>query len=289
MYHRVVDDQVDLSSNSYNQAGAAISRTKFIKQIKLLQKRYSIISLEEIVKCLQKEKTLPPNACALSFDDGYKDHYQNVFPILKVLKIPAIFFITGNCIAGTGKVRWLDKYYYIIDNTPLKGCNVKFQNNIPHEVNETDGFTLHSLKKNIRNSSNKEKDKIINDLAEILQVALDLDNLNKSLYLSEENILEMMNFGMNFGAHSMTHSDLGQLNFKEAKCEIVESGDIIRAITSKKEIAFAYPFGGPKTYNGKIIKVLRSNNFLCACTSIPGLNTETTPLFELRRIAGEKI
>ena len=117
---------------------------------------------------------------------------------------------------------------------------------------------------------------------------LNLDNLNKYLYLTKENILEMMNHGMDFGAHSMTHSDLGQLDLEEAKREIVESGDIIRTITNKKEVSFAYPFGGPKTYNKKIIKILRSNNFLCACTSIPGLNMKNTPLFELRRIAGEK-
>lgn len=293
MYHRVVEDNTELYFNSYNKAGVAISLTEFTKQIRSLQKNYSITHLKDIVRCLEKRKILPPNACALSFDDGYQDHYQNVFPVLKRLKIPATFFIVGDCIAGNGRVRWLDKYYYILDNSPFRKNNIELQNKLSgfyHELNKKhkDKFKLEFLKEFIRNSPNKEKNEIINDLAKVLQTKIDLHNLNESLYLSEKNILEMMSCGMDIGAHSMTHPDLGQLNFEETKHEIIESGNVIRTITNKEEVAFAYPFGGPKTYNKEMIEVLRANNFLCACTSIPGLNTDSTSLFELKRIAGEK-
>ncbi len=292
MYHRVVDNDCNfISSNIYNQAGTTISTATFIKQIKLLQKQYSIISLRELVSRLQESRILPLNVCALTFDDGYKDHYQNVFPILKKLEIPATFFVIGACIAGSGRVRWLDKYYYILDHALLKYHDIELENilsYIYYKFNKKDEnkFTPNLLKNFIRGSLNK--DKIINYLARILQVKIDSKKINQSLYLSRDNILEMMNYGMDFGAHSMTHPDLSKLNFRQAQYEIMQSGDIIREITRQRKIAFAYPFGGPKTYNKKIMKILRSNNFLCACTSIPELNTRSTPLFELRRIGGEK-
>lgn len=294
MYHRVTDEKLNKPYDGYNRAGIVIPVRKLIEQIKNLKKEYLILRLDNIVHCIRQGIKLPHKICAITFDDGFIDHYQNVFQILKRFKISATFFITGDCIAGTNKVRWIDKYYYILNNTPLKRCRVKLHkelSNIYYKFSKKDGnkFTLKSLDLLLRNSSSQQRDEIINDLAETLQVTLNLNNLNKSLYLSNEDIFEMVKYGMDFGAHSMTHSDLGQLDLKEVKREITESGNIIRTITNKKEIAFAYPFGGPETYNEKIIEILYSNDFLYACTSIPEFNTESIPLFELRRMPGETI
>ena len=85
-------------------------------------KRYSIISLNEL-PLSKGQGTIPHNSCVLTFDDGYIDHYK----MSSCTKIEASsdFFITGDGIAGTKKVRWLDKFYYILDNTPYKGNKEK--------------------------------------------------------------------------------------------------------------------------------------------------------------------
>ncbi|MBI3308962.1 MAG: polysaccharide deacetylase family protein [Candidatus Melainabacteria bacterium] len=286
MYHRVLRKKDISLCSSYIEAGTVLSLEDFVIQIKLLKKYYSIISLNQFVDYINRQVLLPNNSCILSFDDGYIDHYKNVFPVLKKMEMPATFFIIGDCIAGTKKVRWLDKYYYILDNTPLKKSGAKLNERLSHFyriiTDKNQPFEINLLKKFIRNSP--KKGKIINELATTLEVKLNPDILNKKFYLSRGHIKEMMANRMEFGAHSMSHPDLGLLSFSEAKKEILDSGKIIREMTNKNVTPFAYPFGGNSTYNKRIVEFLKSNQFSCACTSIPGLNDQRTPLFELKRI-----
>ena len=286
MYHRILNNKDIGSFSSYCEVNSVLEISDFNEQINFLNKIYSIISLSKLIAYLKGEANISSNSCVISFDDGYIDHYQNVFPILKELGLPAVFFIVGDCISGTKKVRWLDKFYYILDNTPYKKDSGKFNDIMSSfyktEIKQDDQYEYSKLKKFIRNSS--EKNIIIDRLSLVLDVKLDLDELNKKLYLSKENILEMLNNGMEFGAHSMSHPDLNIVTPKNAEKEIISSGIIIRDLTNKEEIPFAYPFGGQKTYSENIIQILKENNFSCACTSTPGLNERNTPIFELKRI-----
>ncbi len=286
MYHRILSKKdIDLFS-SYSEIGSALEISDFIAQINFLNEKYSIISLSKLIAYLKGEVSIALNSCVISFDDGYTEHYQNVFPVLNKLKLPAVFFIVGDCISGTKKVRWLDKFYYILDNTPYQKNSSKFNEIISAfyktETKQDDSYKLNKLKTFIRNSS--EKDEIIDCLSSALNVRLNLDMLNKKLYLSKEYISEMLNNGMEFGAHSMSHPDLSTITLENAKEEIVDSGIIVKDLTHKEEIPFAYPFGGQETYNENLIKMLKKNNFSCSLTSIPGINDVNTSLFELKRI-----
>ena len=48
---------------------------------------------EEVIEAVLKKKSLPKNACWLTFDDGYIDHYKYVFPYLKKKKKSQQIFI----------------------------------------------------------------------------------------------------------------------------------------------------------------------------------------------------
>lgn len=286
MYHRILKKEDIPLCSSYEEIGSVIEISNFIDQINFLNKKYSIISLNKLVSFIKGEVEIPSNSCVISFDDGYVDHYENAFPVLKDLKIPAVFFMIGDCIAGTKKVRWLDKLYYILDNTPYKKHSTEFNKIVSNfyktEIKQSDSYTFLKLKTFIRNSPKKYF--IIDQLASILNVNLDLDKINKSLYLSKENILEMLEHKMEFGSHTMSHPDLITVTPDDAIREIVNSKKIISNLTGKEQIPFAYPFGGQKTYNKDIIETLKENNFSCSLTSIPGFNSKETPLFELKRM-----
>ena len=52
----------------------------------------------------------------ISFDDGFYNNYKIAFPILKNLKIPAVFYITYNFI-NNNLSSWIDQIEYIIENS----------------------------------------------------------------------------------------------------------------------------------------------------------------------------
>jgi len=52
--------------------------------------------LEELATLIKAKKKFSPKTVAITFDDGYKDNYTYVFPILKKYNLPATMFIIVN-------------------------------------------------------------------------------------------------------------------------------------------------------------------------------------------------
>ena len=93
MYHSISDRQ-DLFS--------AVSPEAFQKQMAYLAgKRYPVIPLAELVRRLRAHEPLG-GSVALTFDDGYRDNYTTVFPLLKQYNFPATIFVTTNLIGMPG-------------------------------------------------------------------------------------------------------------------------------------------------------------------------------------------
>ena len=70
------------------------------------------------------------------------------------------------------------------------------------------------------------------------------ENPEKKFPLMDDNeILEMQEYGIEFGGHSMTHSKMSRIDKNIAHEEIVESRDILEKKLGKKMNCFAYPYG----------------------------------------------
>ena len=65
---------------------------KFKKQIYFFKRNYNFIDPNFLELYKSGNKRLPNKPILLTFDDGYKDHFKYVFPILKKNNIKAIFF-----------------------------------------------------------------------------------------------------------------------------------------------------------------------------------------------------
>lgn len=54
---------------------------------------YTSISPDELYAALAGAGKLPDNPVLITFDDGYRDNYDNAFPILKKYKLKATIFV----------------------------------------------------------------------------------------------------------------------------------------------------------------------------------------------------
>lgn len=59
----------------------------------LSEQGYQTIQLRDLVSYFETGAQLPPKPIILTFDDGYADHYTNVFPTLKDFGFTGTFFI----------------------------------------------------------------------------------------------------------------------------------------------------------------------------------------------------
>jgi peptidoglycan/xylan/chitin deacetylase (PgdA/CDA1 family) len=73
----------------------------FLKQMDYLRKNgYKIISTKEVISYVKGEKELSPRSVCLTFDDGYYNNYESVFPVLKKCNVPAAIFLSTKYIAS---------------------------------------------------------------------------------------------------------------------------------------------------------------------------------------------
>lgn len=105
MYHRVAN----LSLDPWQ---LAVQPDRFERQLKLLQKKYHVISLTELVTQLA-DHSLSANCICITFDDGYSDNFFNAKPLLEKYRCPASFFITTQYI-DRKQLFWWDELQNII-------------------------------------------------------------------------------------------------------------------------------------------------------------------------------
>jgi peptidoglycan/xylan/chitin deacetylase (PgdA/CDA1 family) len=74
----------------------SVSPEAFEMQLKHLKDRFNVVSLSEIVLWNDGKVELPKRSVALTFDDGYKDNFTVMLPLLLKYKIPATLFLTTN-------------------------------------------------------------------------------------------------------------------------------------------------------------------------------------------------
>jgi peptidoglycan/xylan/chitin deacetylase (PgdA/CDA1 family) len=95
MYHSVGE----------NSALFTVPVTAFEKQLQYLVKQnYIVISLSELVSRIKNKKSLK-KVVVLTFDDGYADNYEIVFPLLKKYNFSASIFVTTGMIGTISKDR----------------------------------------------------------------------------------------------------------------------------------------------------------------------------------------
>ncbi|MBI5913475.1 polysaccharide deacetylase family protein [Candidatus Azambacteria bacterium] len=68
----------------------------FRRQLAYLRKKYHIVPLADIVAFMKGDIELPDKIVALTFDDGYADAHETVFPLIRGFSIPITVFLTTN-------------------------------------------------------------------------------------------------------------------------------------------------------------------------------------------------
>lgn len=280
MYHYVRD----LEDSRYPLI-KGLSTVDFIKQIEYLHKMYRIISMEEVIYSIDNNRTLPNNSVVLTFDDGYIDHYLNVFPVLDRLGIQGSFFIPvrpvmERIVLNDNKIQFilsssddsmsvindiknlLKKNSYIIDDFD----NYYKKIAIPSSYDSGDIIFIKrmlqtELPEGIRN---KIVDKLFNKY-----VGVEESVFSKELYVNEEQVNHMRRNNMHIGIHGYNHSWWSKIDRVQLEKEIDLSLDFISEIGMDMDNWTAcYPHG---SYDKQVVDVLEEKGCKLALTIEDGV------------------
>jgi len=83
----------------------SVSTNCFAEHLDYLQRNYEIKSIPSIVEAIKRHKDPNGIVCGIAFDDGYKDVFQNAYPLLVEYEVPATVFLSTGYISGHFKGR----------------------------------------------------------------------------------------------------------------------------------------------------------------------------------------
>jgi peptidoglycan/xylan/chitin deacetylase (PgdA/CDA1 family) len=279
MYHYVRD----LQHSRYPDI-KALEVDLFKEQLLYFQKHYIFIKMEELIEALQLNKETPDNSLLLTFDDGYKDHFEFVFPLLDELKIQGCFFpsakaILENCVLNVNKIHFIiasvkEKDQLISDIvTLIKQYSVEYNidnkkyciDNIVLKDERFDAREIVYIKRVLqRELPEKLRDLIVNLLFH-KYVCNDESVFSRNLYMNMDQLKCMRRNGMYIGSHGYDHYWLNTLSKNEQKKEVNKSIEFLKLTGCKVDnIAFCYPYGA---YNDSLLSVLRESGCSLALTT----------------------
>ncbi len=104
MYHYVRDAVPPTEELSYH---LSVKVAELDRQFEYLSKNgFQTISLNDLYESLVNRTPLPPKSVIITFDDGYRDFYQNAFPIIKKYNLRVVSFYVGNYTNYPNYMSW---------------------------------------------------------------------------------------------------------------------------------------------------------------------------------------
>ena len=236
MYHYVRD----LARSRY-PAIKGLPTERFSSQLDYIARNYVPVSIKDVVEAIADPACpWPENAILLTFDDGFIDHYTNVFPLLDRHGIQGCFYPSALPIYES-KVLDVHKIQFILAAVPdVKAILAQVFSLIeefrpswdlkakeeysslggqhrydPHEVVVLKRLLQRELPYSVRTE-------IVRRLFGT-HVTADEAAFACELYMSVDQIQCMKRHGMHIGSHAYSHEWLNQMSVEQQALEMDES------------------------------------------------------------------
>jgi peptidoglycan/xylan/chitin deacetylase (PgdA/CDA1 family) len=273
MYHRVADELVD-------PWGLVVSPSRFREQMHVLNRTRRPMPLTEFVHRLMA-RSLPADAVAVTFDDGYLDNLVAAKPILSSVGVPAtVFLVTG--YLDQPKEFWWDELARIIllarvsrrIELLIGGQEICFQLDCdaaeesivwrawspPMSKRQQAFVAIWSI---CRSLDEEERGRVL----AALRSSPGQDSLppatSRSMNRAEARALVSDGL-VTIGAHTVTHPVLTALSSEDRQNEINVSKAACEALIGGPVAGFAYPYGELDT---ALTTIMRSTGFQYACST----------------------
>jgi peptidoglycan/xylan/chitin deacetylase (PgdA/CDA1 family) len=210
---------------------AVPSPAKFEQDLDFLCRHYQPLPLSDLEQLsARRGRPVPAQQFVLSFDDGMREVYDVIAPILRAQGLPAIFFINSSTVDNR-QMMWRNKISILIER-----CS-QLQGQLPASIGQLPGENLPAKLKALRFADNV----LIDELARSLEVDFEDYLRREQPYLTSSQIQELARDGFEFGAHSDRHPLFPELTVEQQKQEILASVNFIRDLGLPCR-CFAFPF-----------------------------------------------
>jgi peptidoglycan/xylan/chitin deacetylase (PgdA/CDA1 family) len=199
---------------------------------------YHPITLNDVLIYARTGDRLPEKSFFLSFDDGLRENYDIIAPVLREMGIPATFFVTTAALDNADML-YRHKASLLADHL----MTVQ-----PKTIAEARSvLTKHGIQNNdpatgVLSVTYKSRD-VLNEIAHSFDLDFKEYLTQKRPYLSTSEIKRLISGGFTVGAHSIDHPFYPELSIED---QLDQTKRSVNAVTQAFELnyrTFAFPFG----------------------------------------------
>ena len=247
MYHRVLPK--DSPVRKREEPGMYVLPETLDLHLTELKRRLELVHLDEWLRRAREGLPLPNLACAITFDDGWRDNYEFALPVLAKHHAPATIFLVSSYV-GTTQRFWPNQLMSLVDKAFAGPGSVEFPK------------PLRGIIEPILAQARRRGVLLADDIDRVIQGAKSLDEEQiRSLVeetgkscgdptgaaeiLSWSDVAQMAATGLvRFGSHTMTHLRLGgRIPSQELEREIAGSRSRLLDMLGQGIDLFCYPNG----------------------------------------------
>lgn len=273
----------------------------FKDQIFFLKNNFNIVTMEEVIEAWNSPgMKLPEKALLLTFDDGYIDNFQFVFPVLKENGLQGSFFIPGktfaeNTLLDVNKIHFLlasaeigiivDDIFCLLEKyRDIEGIIPSNQElysryAVANRFDNKDTIFVKRILQTIlpENMRNKISEELFKKY-----VGVSEEVFARELYMNYDQIKCMKSEGMFIGLHGYDHYWLGNLPKEQMQQDIEKALSVMEEFVEKDAWVLNYPYG---SYNNDVLFYMEQRGCkLGMTTEVRIADTEVDNRFMLPRL-----
>lgn len=275
-----------------------LSIDAFRQQLLSLSERFEMATLETALAFLDGRYQSNRDLCLLTFDDGLKEHFATVAPILAERSLQGLFFVPTVGIEE-GRVLAVHKNHFLMAAVDFAEYRSSVRKELklhcpdmaldaePAKATATyrwDTPEVASLKY-LLNFCTPEalRETILDRLFD--RYLGDEEHFARELYVNWNEARAMQAAGMVIGGHTHSHTALSTLDDERQRRDLETCTQLLRRhLTPQPHWPFSYPYGRRQSYGSATLQMVRELDYCCAFTTENGSNQAGCDMFTLRRI-----
>ena len=249
--------------------------------MEMVARRFSPVSLDDIMMFLRREKSLPSKVVAITFDDGFLDNFEIALPILNRLGIKAAFYITVSSV-DTGQAPWFCRLRHAFGATrktiwfdSVDNCERKMTEPLERYA----AFLVASKRCAQRAGASQE------ECLTLIEAELEVDSYAGKLMMNWEQARALRKSGHIVGSHTITHPNMAKIGQDDLRRECLDSKTKLERELDGSITHFSYPSPILQPHwNELTVQMTASVGYTCGVTSTAGAVQMGDCALSLRRV-----
>lgn len=253
MYHSVSEAPI----RNWGPWQYSITSEDFAKQLSMINKKYTVISVDEMFKWLAEGEPIARNCIILTFDDAYCDFKSEALPILEKYDFPATVYVPTRLLNSNKapfEYRLATELHKRDElNVTVDGFTVNTSLRTQKEVVST----YSNIRTKFKSSSIKRRENLLEKI--------EMNSKPTNIILNPQDVKELGTHPLvTVGGHGHGHIPFTALSSERQKINIENCQERLTELLGEPPKHFSFPYG---SFNDSAIQAVREAGFETAVTT----------------------